>query len=375
MICTIQYNNNEFLCLNNQIVNNKKIKQINLVKKAKIFNCWSFFYEFFKIYKAYINRVSLFIENNIDICPYCGYEDKEKKIYFSSYPIKNNKFCWGSLTYHMIKKHYYEPPNSFIRYILSLSNIYYYKFQINDMLLFNSLLDLGGLTKKFKYLDKKKKNNKDLIHIKEYKYSEFSGYLDINCKNNKCTLDNIEISMDKRYEDGIYMVNFYLNKLSNRYYIFHTHPPTPTAGGRIQTDHIIYDLPSIIDINSFLDMAKELKIQGELIFAPEGIYVLTIKDRKQPIITTRFTDRTKFYQILNEAYFKYSYIDNEYDFYNIVIKDYSFIKKLNKIYRDYNLKLLYYPKELSYDYKMIYGKIYLPIYINKDKEFDIQFNE
>ena len=70
--------------------------------------------------------------------------------------------------------------------------------------------------------------------------------------------------------------------------------------------------------------------------------------------------------VLNDAYYKYHNIDNEYDFYIKPAQDFKYIKAINKLLVNYNIKVLYFPKELSYDYKWIYGKIYLPINVEKN---------
>lgn len=362
MNCEVKINNKSYnlICLEPKIVKSDKIIFIDSIKPPK-YRLWSFRYEFIKYYKAYNQRVQTYINNEIDVCPFCDYKDNENKIYYNL----DNKLCWGSLTYHLMKAHNYEPKNKFIKFILSLSNIYFFKMELNDLILFDGLMNSGGRTKKFKY--SQISQNKEIVEKKkEYIYSEYSGYLDIQCKNKNCKIENIEISNFRRPEPDIYMVNFYSNRLSNKQYIFHTHPPTPNAGSRIQTERIVYEFPSFDDINSFIDLKRDFKIEGELIFAPEGIYVLTSKDRKKQTPKLKFKEKREYMNVLNDAYYNYHKIDNEHDFYIKPAQDFKYIKAINKLLANYNIKVLYFPKELSYDYKWIYGKIYLPINIEKN---------
>lgn len=362
MLCEIEIKNKDyqnFICLEPKIIKSEKITYNKQIKEIK-YRLWSFRYEFLRYYKTYIQRIKTSLINDVSTCPFCGFEDKEKKIYYDI----ENKFCWGSLTYHLMKKHNYEPKNRFIQFILSLSNNKFFKVEINDLIFFDGLMNSGGRTKKFKYSLISQQQDKNKINQetkkKDYIYSEYSGYLDIQCRK-KCQIENIEVSNFRRPEPDIYMVNFYSNKLSNRQYIFHTHPPTPNAGSRIQTERIVYEFPSFDDIDSFIGLKRDFRIEGEIIFAPEGLYVMISRDRKKEIPNIKFKEKREYMNILNEAYYKYLKIDNEHDFYTKPAQDYKFIKDINKLLISYNIKVLYFPRELSYDYKWIYGKIYLPI--------------
>ena len=157
------------------------------------------------------------------------------------------------------------------------------------------------------------------------------------------------------------MVNFFFDKLENKKYVFHTHPPTPTAGGRIQKERIVYEFPSIQDIDSFLIMENKIDIEGELIFAPEGIYILSVYDFKKEFKKKPFDDTRKFSTILIESFFEYNNIKSAEEFYKSVAQDFKYVKKINELLKKYNLQVSYYPKEKYGDTKWIYGKIYLPI--------------
>ena len=57
----------------------------------------------------------------------------------------------------------------------------------------------------------------------------------------------------------------------NYEYIFHTHPPTPRPGGRVNVG-IVYELPSIGDVLHFIDHFNDGKISGSIVITSEGIY-------------------------------------------------------------------------------------------------------
>lgn len=363
MNCILKLNKEvQCFCLDPSIVKNKNIEILDQKIDLKYNKPWTFCHEFLKYYRTYIKRVKTTLKNEESKCPFCDFVDKEKLIYYN---IGNGyNFCWGSLTYHMIKKHNFEPKNKFIKFILSLSSRSFFKLGVNDMVLFEGLMNAGGLSQKFKYNIKKKIVEGKIEKItkeRTYIYSEYSGYFDIKCKNKICNVENIEISNYRRAEPDIYMVNFFFDKLKNKKYVFHTHPPTPTAGGRIQKERIVFEFPSIQDIESFLIMENKSEIEGELIFAPEGIYVLSIYDINKGFKKKQFEDTRKFLTILNEAYNEYKNIKTEEDFYKIVAQDFKYIKKINELLKKYNLQVSYYPKENYENNKWIYGKIYLPI--------------
>lgn len=336
------------------IITNNKIEQ-------DYNNVWSFRYEFLKYYKSYIHRINTTLKNNVSKCPFCNYNTKDNRLYYN---IEGKyKFCWSSLLYHLIKEHYYEPKNKFIQFILSLSSNNFFKISVNDMVLFEGLMLAGGLTKKFKYTKKikvKEDNRETIKKNKQFTFSEYSGYFDIQCSNKICNIENIEISNYRRYSDDIYMVNFFFNKLENKKYIFHTHPPTPYPGSRIKTDRIVYDFPSPTDIESFIVIRNKFKIEGELVFAPEGIYIISIYDKKKPLDQYKFKSMKDYLKVFTNAYNKYKDINNVDDFYNIVAQDYHYIKDLNKVMKNYNLLIYYYPKQ-KINNTWSYGKIYLPL--------------
>ena len=132
-------------------------------------------------------------------------------------------------------------------------------------------------------------------------------------------------------------------------YMFHTHPPTPYPGARAK-EGIIYEFPSINDIFHFIEHRNNGNIQGSIVIAPEGVYIIRSRgigiDDK---IIINDEDKvfneleTKLFEIQDEAIEKYGR-DIKGIFYGKVAQDKSFIKKFNKYLKNYNIKILYKPR-------------------------------
>lgn len=65
-------------------------------------------------------------------------------------------------------------------------------------------------------------------------------------------------------------------------YIFHTHPTTPYIGSRFKNG-IIYEFPSIMDINHFIEHHNRGELQISMVITPEGLYII----RKNHLIKTK----------------------------------------------------------------------------------------
>ena len=92
-------------------------------------------------------------------------------------------------------------------------------------------------------------------------------------------------------------------------YIFHTHPSTPIAGARVK-EGILYEFPSIPDLEQFIDHYNNGVTQGSIIFAPEGLYIIKCIDNTKKIIIKKERKvfnyiLKKFYEIQDSAIYKY----------------------------------------------------------------------
>ena len=347
---------------------------------------WSFREEFLKYYEAYKPRFGCYdIRNRINKCPICKspeYEDKEPKIYFNyDYKVP---YCWGSLTYHMIKEHYFEPPSSFIRNILSLSNYKFLKLNINDLNLFQGLVNIGSTKPRFKYIAKQKEKIKEDINSeeeygkKEKAFGEYNGYFITECENQMlCNVKDVIITNDQRAineDDRGYKVYFpYIpySEFKEKKYSFHTHPVYYDINYQFYYEGLPLLYPSEGDIDFFSEMKSSYndEVEGHLIFANEGIYFITARDKTQAVQIFD-KERDKLYSEKKDYIFEmrkkyYRLIRNKNDYYKMAHKDQYLIQEMNKVLARYNLRVVFYPRELTEKNKWIYGTIYLPYTIRK----------
>lgn len=226
------------------------------------------------------------------------------------------------------------------------------------MLIFDALLFDGGVSKK--YIDS----------CSELRYSEHAGLINFN--NNK--LEKIIISGNTNREDcydwDILLPNN-IDDIKEYEYIFHTHPPTPCPGGRIN-DGILYEFPSLNDIYYFIDKFNKGIIQGSIIIAPEGVYIIKTKNNinkikydinKELLINNLL--QNKISKIQFEAIEKYKIKFTSSYYYEYIIQDKKYIKKfnilLNKFFNN-QIKIIY--KQRKYDKltdNWIIKNLYIPI--------------
>lgn len=103
------------------------------------------------------------------------------------------------------------------------------------------------------------------------KYSEHGGLLDFD----KHGLERIIVTTHKesdRKDPEIYFP-VVSEDVEDYEFMYHTHPPTPTPGARSKIG-IVYEIPSLSDIETFIITYIEGKTQGSIIVAPEGFYVI-----------------------------------------------------------------------------------------------------
>jgi len=344
------YKNKKYICLFPNEINNKNNKIKIIDKQEPFYNKyrWTFKYEFLKIYKE-------FLENKKDKIK----EDKENNIYI--YKI----YIWTKNLYELIDKNNYKPSTSFIKFILNETKDKYIKITKNNLLLFKSLLDIGGYKKKF-----------SSIGNQEYKNAEILGYLTFQ-KDKKTKEYIVKDIIISNYQDhynqkdpNIYLPVITDKKYFIQKYIFHTHPPTPKPGGRA-INGIILELPSTEDITAFINIyLSKKKIKGSLVCAPEGIYNISFLDENNIQFFNDYKNKSKKQHIINgisnclksfhlELYDKYESYFNLDKFYNVIVEDYDFINKLNDCLKDFNINIKYYPIQKDINDEWIYGTIYL----------------
>jgi hypothetical protein len=297
---------------------------------------------------------------------------KEKNI--SNKIFKYQDIIWKNSLLHYIDRHNIKPQEDFMDFIYNLDhrhmtrkikfnsemytmdNVQYLKLDKNQILIMDALMEHGGYTRK--YLDS---NNKA-----KYKYSEHYGLLDFD----EDGLEKIIISgRTNRIDEGdadIFLPKDLLDAIDYEY-IFHTHPPTPKPGGRVNSG-ILYEFPSVNDVFHFIEHFNSGITQGSLVITPEGLYnirKLTFNKKKISIdknkLYRQFLDI--FYKQQRNAIKKYGKNFDIIFFKKVIAHDKSFINNINKVLNKFSLHIDFYPRILSYKNKWIIDTVYLPIYV------------
>lgn len=234
----------------------------------------------------------------------------------------------------------------------------YLKIKRNQLLILDALMEDGGIKKK--YEDRKKL----------MRFSEHSGNLGVS----ESTIDRIIVSARTIREDADDKDILLPHNLSDTYeykYFFHTHPPTPYAGGRAK-DGVIYEFPSISDIFHFIDHYNMGKTLGSIVVAPEGYYIIYPTNFSKKITYDLeiedeiFNEMTEGNNKIQEKAIE-QYGDN-FDsnfFYNNIISNKAYIKLFNEMVDKYlngQVKIVYKHRTLDkLSGNWILKKLYLPI--------------
>jgi hypothetical protein len=292
-------------------------------------------------------------------CPLCGL----KNISTIMYSVAN--INWDDGLKHHIAQHYYKPSDEFTDflnhikiknnkiihnnehkhtdkekvlfrmngYIVKREKKTYIKINRNQIHILDALMNDGGFSKK--YID----SHKNL------RWSEHAGLLDFSGSK----LDKIIVSgKTKRTDIEDHEIFLPLNMIEayDYEYMFHTHPPTPYPGARAK-EGIVYEFPSTSDIFHFIEHYNNGNIQGSIVIAPEGAYIIKsygigIDDKIIINDENKVYDEIEKYmfELQEEALNKYGRnIKNIY--FEKVINDKKYIKKFNKFLKQYNIKIDY----------------------------------
>lgn len=321
------------------------------------------------------------IKNSLNKCVLCDKQNigsyGEKSVRRAHTSIGNKQYTlknmhWNENLIHYILQHNYKPSNEFMEFILGhyvgiLSNnkirlptlIYtsqnkdqkYVKIDRNQLQILDALMNNGGWTKKYE------------DNTGEMKYSEHAGVLLFN----NDALDKIIVSgkstriSDK--DDDIFLPSNMMEAYECEY-IFHTHPPTPYPGGRINNG-ILYELPGSSDIAHFIEHSVIGITRGSLVIAPEGLYNIKIKniDDDKYMFTTE-KEKNNFVNKVNiiEREIQHKAISkfDEKNYFEEITKTNDFLTPLNDFLDKYNLQIDYYPRIKNKYGTWILNDVYLP---------------
>ena len=218
----------------------------------------------------------------------------------------------------------------------------YIKFSQNQLQILDALLNDGSQKK---YIDADG----------NLRYSEHSGLFDfdksrlerivVSGKTNREDRDDIDILLPQNMDDAL-----------DYEYMFHTHPPTPYPGARA-IGGILYEFPSIADLYHFAYHYNEGNIQGSMIIAPEGIYIIKLKESIKYIEYPKNKIAKKMelinMKIQEKAIEKYGTDFSNHRqkiFYSEVAQDKLYIKMFNRLIKKYfNEHMTIYYKPREYD--------------------------
>ncbi len=189
----------------------------------------------------------------------------------------------------------------------------------NDILILDALMNDGS---QMKY-----------SHPLNYKYSEHGGLLDFDKKGLDRIIVTTKKESDKQDPDIFFPV--VADDAEDYEFMYHTHPPTPFPGARTKTG-VVFEIPSLPDIKTFIFTYMEGKTQGSIIVAPEGIYVIrSLKKKLSP-------DNYKLEDMINEMMYhnyklaeKFNFTMTPELFYKKVVTNNKFPKKVKEIIEKY----------------------------------------
>jgi hypothetical protein len=242
-------------------------------------------------------------------------------------------------------------------YIHNFNKKKYIKLGINQILILDALMKDGSNKK---YLDK---HNKP-------KYSEHFGMIDYNKSGfDKLIISGKTIRTDKN-DDEILLPGD-VPEAYEYEYMFHTHPPTPSAGSRA-SEGVLYEFPSVNDLYHFAEHFNKGKTVGSIIIAPEGFYLIKSFDVNKkinfPITNKVFNKLTKdLHDIQHKAITEYGTKFSLDTYYHKIIKDVKYLDMYNKCITKHwgkSIKIFYKPriKDKHNDNDWIIPGLYLPIY-------------
>lgn len=293
--------------------------------------------------------------------------DIEPSIRFKKF-IYNNELFKEIYKKTMIQKNI-DPNTKMIIRKIQKENKTYAVIEKNQLLILDALLIHGGYEKKY--------HDPNNLNVK--RYSEHAGLIDFEMSAPNYTVNKIIVSgITERVDvgdDEIFLPNN-MDDMFDYEYIFHTHPPTPKPGGRVDIG-ILYEFPSIGDIFHFIDHYNDGYVIGSLVMAPEGLYNIrrknNTKTKKNNNISINEDELFKKYQkifwkVQNEAVDKYGNMFSEYIYYSKISQDTSYIDEINHVINTYDINIDYYPRRYDGKNKWYIDTVFLIFNKNNNKK-------
>jgi hypothetical protein len=199
------------------------------------------------------------------------------------------------------------------------------------------------------------------------KYSEHGGLLDFD----KHGLERVIISTKKEYDKDDPEIYFPVvtDDAEDYEFMYHTHPPTPVPGARAISG-IVYEIPSLPDIETFIHTFQEGKTQGSIIVAPEGFYVIRSLVKKLNVKNYNLEEMYHKMLYLNyKTAEKYQFTISVETFYKKIITDKKIPNKIKDLIEKYTNKEItidYFKRKKDISGNWTISKLYLVV-IPKEK--------
>ena len=323
--------------------------------------------DFIYIYNRIVNDKILRLceiadkKKSINKCPICNRTFEFK--------YKLDKLLITDSNVHELIQHdiiNYELYEKILKYEIPEYTIDFNLFNTNELNVIDGLYEQGSYQI---YIDKKK----NIFNSQDSKFSEHYGLLYFT----KGKLDKIIVQLNSRVDksDPTIFMPQNSEEAFEVDYLFHTHPKTPYLGSRM-SNSIIYEFPSISDINHFIEHHNRGRLLGSIVIAPEGVYnirklifnrdkikldfeifISELEDTYIECFKDSMSDYSKTKQIEKiNGHLKIS----ETFFYKNISTNLEFIKKINNVLKKYDVTIDFYPR-VKLNNKWIFPTIYLPV--------------
>lgn len=304
-------------------------------------------------------------------CILCNKKQSKKYLYIL------NGIIWDNCLVHYIQKHNVKPSIEFIDTVFKFQfdhkavsitksknikgmriikkNKVYLKLDRNQIFIMDALMSHGG-----------KKIYHDSSNSDIYRYSEHAGLLDFNDDGLERLLVSGKTHRVDEGDNEIYLPKNMIDAFDYEY-IFHTHPPTPRPGGRVNIG-ILYEFPSISDIFHFIDHYNDGYTQGSIVIAAEGLYIVhKNKYDNNKIDINEDLFYSKISNVMSEsqsnAILQYGNKFTNNFFYSVIAQNTSFIHSINSVMQKFDMCIDYYPRSQDNKGRWIIDTIYLPVYV------------
>lgn len=330
----------------------ESIQKINKSKKLHIINNLKILQKMSKYKKA----------KKSSSCKICG----KKNIMNGIYTFKKN--VWQDSLIHYFEEHNVKIPKKFIEYTTTLNRTGVSKYKYdgthniiltrNQLNILDALLFSGG--------------DKNIYEIKHnFYFSEHFGLLDFNKKKLKTILIDANTRRIDAQDNTILLPTIVRDDIDDYEYIFHTHPPENGIPGGRAKDGILYEFPSVSDINHFIALTFTGIVNGSIVNTAEGLYIIKKKDISKPLKLLTNSQEDYLNEVIDNEQFKaikkYGINFDSNKFYGIIAKNKNFTNNINNKLKKYNIYVYYYNRIKNKRNKWVLPDIKLKVDVYEEK--------